>query len=60
LADELFKEFTLKEPTITTSLLGRDKDTKNSRYNLSFATLSLLVLMNSTICFILKVKKEYL
>jgi len=35
---DLFKEFALNPPSITTII---DKDTKKSRYNLSFATLSL-------------------
>jgi hypothetical protein len=35
---DLFKGFTLKSPSITTII---NKDTKKSRYNLSFATLAL-------------------
>jgi hypothetical protein len=35
---DLFQEYTLKGPSITTII---DKDTKKSRYNLSFATMAL-------------------
>ena len=35
---DLFKVYTLKSPSITTII---DKDTKKSRYNISFATMAL-------------------